>query len=113
MEQCEVCRRRREQRRLRQLHRYSTDEVYRHSKQKAGNESYRKNRDIGRARSYLRQHQLGHIRNPNAELMQRYEALVAQAEACCDKPHRAGSGIAPSQENDPTSPSGQEFAMVE
>ena len=106
MEQCEVCRRRREQRRLWQLHRYSTDKEYRHSKQKAGNESYRKNRDLGRARSYLRQHQLGHIRNPNAELMQRYEALVALCQ------NRSGSAI-PSQENDPTSPSGQEFAMVE
>ena len=102
MERCEVCRRRREQRRLRQLHRYSADEVYRYGELKAGNEAYRKNPDLGRARSFLRQRQLGRIRNPNANLMHRYEAVV-----------RAGSGVAPFQENDPVSPSGEEFAMVE
>ena len=105
---CEACRRRREQRRLRQLRRYSTDEAYRHVKLKAGNEAYRKNPDLGSARSYLRHHQQGRIRSPNADLLTNYEAVLAQAQACCDKPLRDSK---PSH-NDSTSPPGEEAAML-
>ena len=106
--ECEACQRRREQRRLRQVHKYSTDEAYRHHRVKVCGEAYHRNPDIGRARSYLRQRQLGRIRRPNADLLERYEAVLAQAQACCDKPLQ---GAKPSH-NDPASPPGEEAAMV-
>ena len=103
--QCEACRRRREQRRLRHLHRYSTDEAYRHEKLKAGNEAYRKNPDLGRARSYLRHHQQGRIRSPNADLLTYCEAVV----------RASGSKVLPLLENGGGSvrPTGEEAAMAE
>ena len=96
--ECEVCQRRREQRRLRQVRKYSSDEAYRHHRLKVVEESYHRNPNLGRARSYLRQYQLDRIRHPNADLLQRYEAVLAQAK--------------PSH-NDPASPPGEEAAMVE
>ena len=69
--ECQTCQRRREQRRLRQVHKYSSDEAYRHHRLKVCGEAYHRNPDIGRARSYLRQYQLGRIRRPNADLLQR------------------------------------------
>ena len=95
--ECEACKRRREQRRLRQVHKYSTDEAYRHHRLKVCGEAYHKNPDVGRARSYLRQRQLGRIRRPNADLLERYEAVLR--------------GSKPSH-NDPTSPPGEEAAVV-
>ena len=106
--QCEACRRRREQRRLRQVRKYSTDEAYRHHRLKVCGEAYHKNPDLGRARSYLRQYQLGRIRRPNADLLERYAAVLAQAQACCDKPLR---GSKPSH-HDPASPPGGEAAVA-
>ncbi len=95
--ECEACQRRREQRRLKQVHKYSTDEAYRHHRLKVCGEAYHRNPDLGRARSYLRQYQLGRIHRPNADLLQRYEAILAQAK--------------PSH-NDPASPPGEEAALV-
>ena len=95
--ECEVCQRRREQRRLRQVRKYSSDEAYRHHRLKVVGESYHRNPDLGRARSYMRQYQLGRIRRPNADLLQRYEAILA--------------GSKPSH-NDPASPPGEEDAVV-
>ena len=96
--ECEACRRRREQRRLRQAHKYRTDEAYRHHRLKVCGKAYHRNPDIGRARSYLRQYQLGRIRSPNADLLQRYEAVVRGSKAA---PH-----------DDPASPPGEEAAVV-
>ena len=96
--ECEACRRRREQRRLRQAHKYSTDEAYTHHRLKVCGEAYHRNPDIGRARSYLRQHQLGRIRRPNADLLQRYKAVVR--------------GSKPPSHNDPASPPGEVAAVV-
>ena len=95
--ECEVCQRRREQRRLNQVRKYSSDEAYRHHRLKVCGEAYHRNPDIGRARSYFRQYQLGRIRRPNADLLQRYEAIL--------------QGSKPSH-NDPASPPGEEDAVV-
>ena len=95
--ECEACQRRREQRRLKQVHKYSTDEAYRHHRLKVCGEAYHKNPDIGRARSYLRQHQLGRIRRPNADLLEWYAAVLRDSK--------------PSH-HDPASPPGEEAAMV-
>ena len=92
-----MCQRRREQRRLRQVLKYSSDEAYMHHRIKIVGESYHRNPDLGRARSYLRQYQLGRIRRPNADLLQRYEAILA--------------GAKPSH-NVPASPPGEEDAVV-
>ena len=96
--ECEACQRRREQRRLRQVRKYSTDEAYRHHRLKVVGESYHRNPDLGRARSYLRQRQLGGIRRPNADVLQRHEAAVRGSKAT---PH-----------DDPASPPGEEAAVV-
>jgi hypothetical protein len=96
--ECEACQRRREQRRLKQVHKYSTDEAYRHHRLKVCGEAYHRNPDLGRARSYLRQHQLGRIRRPNADLLERYEAVLR--------------GSKPPSHHDPASPPGEETAVV-
>jgi hypothetical protein len=103
--ECEACQRRREQRRLKQVHKYSTDEAYRHHRLKVCGEAYHKNPDLGRARSYLRQHQLGRIRRPNADLLTRYEAVV----------RASGSKALPVLENGggAVGPPGEEAAMAE
>ena len=96
--ECEACQRRREQRRLRQVHKYSTDEAYRHHRLKVCGEAYHKNPDLGRARSYLRQYQLGRIRSPNADLLERYAAVLR--------------GSKPPSHHDPASPPGEEVAVA-
>ena len=103
--ECEACQRRREQRRLKQVHKYSTDEAYRHHRLKVCGEAYHRNPDLGRARSYLRQHQLGRIRRPNADLLTRYEAVV----------RASGSKVLPILENGggAVGPLGEEAAMAE
>ena len=103
--ECEACRHRREQRRLRQVHKYSTDEAYRHHRLKVCGEAYHRNPDLGRARSYLRQRQLGRIRRPNADLLTRYEAVV----------RASGSKVLPILENGggAVGPPGEEAAMAE
>ncbi len=103
--ECEACQRRREQRRLKQVHKYSTDEEYRHHRQKVCGEAYHKNPDLGRARSYLRQHQLGRIRRPNADLLTRYASIVCAS----------GSKALPVLENGggAVGPPGEEAAMAE
>ena len=102
---CQTCQRRREQHRLRQVRKYSTDEAYRHHRLKVCGEAYHKNPDIGRARSCLRQYQLGRIRRPNADLLQRYAAVV----------RASGSKVLPVLENGGGSvrPPGEEAAMAE
>ena len=95
--ECEACQRRREQRRLKQVHKYSTDEAYRHHRLKVCGEAYHRNPDLGRARSYLRQYQLGRIRSPNVDLLERYAAVLR--------------GSKPSH-NDPASPPGEEAAVA-
>ena len=45
--ECEACRRRREQRRLRQEHKYSADEAYRHHRLKVCGEAYHRNPTSG------------------------------------------------------------------
>ncbi len=96
--ECEACRHRREQRRLRQVHKYSADEAYRHHRLKVCGEAYHRNPDVGRARSYLRQHQLGRIRRPNADLLERYAAVLR--------------GSKPPSHHDPSSPPGEEAAVA-
>ena len=95
--ECEACQRRREQRRLRQVHKYSTDEAYRHHRQKVCGEAYHRNPDLGRARSYLRQYQLGRIRSPNSDLLERSAAVLRDSK---------------SSHNDPSSPPGEEAAVA-
>ena len=96
--ECEACQRRREQRRLKQVHKYSTDEAYRHHRLKVCGEAYHRNPDLGHARSYLRQRQLGRIRRPNADLLERYAAVLR--------------GSKPPSHHDPASPPGEEAAVA-